>query len=162
VAPGGPRQRRCSRARPRRPRRCHGKRSRAGRQPAGWRSGRVRPGRSPVREPPGGREAVLARPRPGRNGDPVLGRLRPDPPVGRRCRIKTLRSHLSPADLGRLAASGAVPAGPSPLPPAAGGQAVEVERPASRSGLVSLGRHHLLAAEILAGRLVGIRVEPPP
>jgi hypothetical protein len=31
-------------------------------------------------------------------------------------RIKTLRSHLSPADLRRLAASGAVPAGPPPLP----------------------------------------------
>jgi hypothetical protein len=74
-------------------------------------------------------------------------------------RIKTLRSHLSPADLAKLAASGAVPAGPSPLPPAAGGQAVEVERPVSRSGLVSLGRHRLLAAEILAGQLVGIRIE---
>jgi Integrase core domain len=76
-------------------------------------------------------------------------------------RIKTLRSHLSPADLTRLAASGAVPAGPSPLPPAAGGgQAVEVERPVSRSGLVSLGSHRLLAAEIHAGQLVGIRIEP--
>jgi Integrase core domain len=75
-------------------------------------------------------------------------------------RIKTLRSHLSPADLGKLAAHGAVPAGPSPLPPAAGGQAVEVERPVSRSGLVSLGPHRLLAAEILGGQLVGIRIEP--
>jgi transposase InsO family protein len=75
-------------------------------------------------------------------------------------RIKTLRSHLSPADLGRLAASGAVPAGPSPLPPAADGQAVEVERPVSRGGLVSLGPHRLLAAEILGGQLVGIRIEP--
>ena len=75
-------------------------------------------------------------------------------------RIKTLRSHLSPADLRRLAASGAVPAGPSPLPPAAGTSAIEVERPVSRSGLVSLGSHRLLAAEILAGQLVGIRIEP--
>jgi transposase InsO family protein len=75
-------------------------------------------------------------------------------------RIKTLRSHLSPADLTRLAANGAVPAGPSPLPHAAGTHAVEVERPVSRSGLVSLGRHRLLAAEILAGQLVGIRIEP--
>jgi transposase InsO family protein len=75
-------------------------------------------------------------------------------------RIKTLRSHLSPADLARLAANGAVPAGPSPLPPAAGGQAVEVERPVSRGGLVSLGGHRLLAAEILGGQLVGIRIEP--
>jgi Integrase core domain len=74
--------------------------------------------------------------------------------------IKTLRSHLSPADLVRLAASGAVPAGPSPLPPAAGTSAVEVERPVSRSGLVSLGARRLLAAEILAGQLAGIRIEP--
>ena len=75
-------------------------------------------------------------------------------------RIKTLRSHLSPADLRRLAAGGAVPAGPCPLPPAAGGQAVEVERPVSRGGLVSLGPRRLLAAEILGGQLVGIRIEP--
>ena len=76
-------------------------------------------------------------------------------------RIKTLRSHLSPADLDRLSASGAAPAGPSPLPVAAGSsQAVEVDRVVSRSGLVSLGPHRLLAAEILAGQLVGIRIEP--
>ena len=76
-------------------------------------------------------------------------------------RIKTVRSHLSPADLRKLAAGGAVPAGPSPLPQhAAGGQAVEVERPVSRGGLVSLGNRRLLAAEILAGQLVAIRIEP--
>jgi hypothetical protein len=75
-------------------------------------------------------------------------------------RIKTLRSHLSVADLAKLAANGAVPAGPSPLPPLEDGQAVEVERPVSRGGLVSLGRHRLLAAEILGGQLVGIRIEP--
>jgi transposase InsO family protein len=76
-------------------------------------------------------------------------------------RIKTLRSHLSPADLRRLAASGAVPAGPPPLPQhAADGRAVEVERPVSRGGLVSLGPRRLVAAEILGGQLVGIRIEP--
>jgi hypothetical protein len=75
--------------------------------------------------------------------------------------VSALRSHLSPADLARLSAGGAVPAGPSPLQAAAGaGQAIEVERPVSRSGLVSLGPHRLLAAEILAGQLVGIRIEP--
>ncbi len=58
------------------------------------------------------------------------------------------------------------PAAPYPpgrhhfLPAAGGGQAVEVERPVSRSGLVSLGPHRLLAAEILAGQLAGIRIEP--
>jgi hypothetical protein len=76
-------------------------------------------------------------------------------------RIKTLRSHLSPADLRRLAASGAVPAGPSPLPQhAADGRAVEVERPVSRGGLVSLGPRRLVAAEILGRQLAGIRIEP--
>jgi transposase InsO family protein len=75
-------------------------------------------------------------------------------------RIKTLRSHLSVNDLARLAANGGAPAGPSPLPPIEDGQAVEVDRPVSRGGLVSLGRHRLLAAEILGGQLVGIRIEP--
>ena len=75
-------------------------------------------------------------------------------------RIKTLRSHLSVNDLAKLAATGAVPAGPAPLPPAEDGQAVEVERPVSRGGLVCLGPHRLLAAEILGGQLVGIRIEP--
>jgi transposase InsO family protein len=75
-------------------------------------------------------------------------------------RIKTLRSHLSVNDLARLAANGGAPAGPSPLPPVEDGQAVEVDRPVSRGGLVSLGRHRLLAAEILGGQLVGIRIEP--
>jgi transposase InsO family protein len=75
-------------------------------------------------------------------------------------RIKTLRSHLSVADLAKLAATGAVPAGASPLPPIEDGQAAEIERPVSRGGLVSLGRHRLLAAEILGGQLVGIRIEP--
>src|SRR5215472_15032566 len=72
-------------------------------------------------------------------------------------RIKTLRSHLSVNDLAKLAATGAVPAGPAPLPPAEDGQAVEIERPVSRGGLVCLGPHRLLAAEILGGQLVGIR-----
>jgi hypothetical protein len=74
-------------------------------------------------------------------------------------RIKTLRSHLSVNDLAKLAAAGAVPAGPAPLA-AEDGQALEVERPVSRGGLVCLGPHRLLAAEILGGQLVGIRIEP--
>jgi hypothetical protein len=75
-------------------------------------------------------------------------------------RIKTVRSHLSVADLCRLRSKGAVPAGPPPLPRAQDGEAVEVERLVSRHGLVALGPRRLLAAEILAGRLVGIRIEP--
>lgn len=75
-------------------------------------------------------------------------------------RIKTVRSHLSVADLVTLIAQGAVPAGSSPLPPVEGGEAVEVERSVSRLGLVCLAGRQLLAAEILGGRRVGIRIEP--
>ena len=75
-------------------------------------------------------------------------------------RIKTVRSHLSVAYLARLIAQGAVPAGPAPLPPVQDGHAVEVERCVSRIGLVCLAGRQLLAAEILGGRRVGIRIEP--
>jgi transposase InsO family protein len=74
-------------------------------------------------------------------------------------RIKTVRSHLSVNDLARLTAQGAVPAGPSPLPPAEDGDAVEVDRCVSRIGLVCLAGQQLHAAEILAGRRVTIRIE---
>ncbi|MEW1955927.1 IS481 family transposase, partial [Terrabacter sp. NPDC080008] len=75
-------------------------------------------------------------------------------------RVKTVRSQLSVADLCRLRANGAVPAGPSPLPRPEQGEAIELERVVSRTGLVALGPRRLLAAEILAGRRVGIRIEP--
>ena len=75
-------------------------------------------------------------------------------------RIKTVRSHLSVNDLAKLVAQGAVPAASSPLPPVEDGDAIEVERCVSRLGLVSLGGKQLLAAEILGGRRVGIRIEP--
>ncbi len=75
-------------------------------------------------------------------------------------RLKTVRSHLSVNDLARLTAQGAVPAGPAPLPPIEEGDAVEVERCVSRLGLVCLAGRQLLAAEILGGRRVGIRIEP--
>jgi len=74
-------------------------------------------------------------------------------------RVKTVRSHLSVTDLARLVAEGAVNAGPSPLPPIEPGDAIEVERVVSKDGLVALGGHLLLAAEILSGRRVGIRIE---
>ena len=82
-------------------------------------------------------------------------------------RVKTLRSHLSVNDLARLTAAGAVPAGPSPLPrpePVARRRgpiaAVEVERCIARNGRVCLAGQSVPAAEVLAGRLVGIRIEP--
>jgi transposase InsO family protein len=80
-------------------------------------------------------------------------------------RIKTLRSRFTAADLDTLAAHGAVPAGPPPLPSNGGPGSrsnkmiVEVERTVSRGGTVSLGRRVLVAAEILAGRRVGIYIE---
>lgn len=75
-------------------------------------------------------------------------------------RIKTVRSHLSVNDLAKLVAQGATNAGPSPLPPIEEGDAVEVERAVSSLGHVSLAGHQLLAAEILGGLPVGIRIEP--
>jgi transposase InsO family protein len=77
-------------------------------------------------------------------------------------RVKSLRSHLSSADLTELARAGATPAGPPPLPtvePGHGG-AVEVDRNVSNSGIVGLGGRQVLAAEILRGRRVTIRIEP--
>jgi transposase InsO family protein len=74
-------------------------------------------------------------------------------------RIKSLRSHLSGADLAKLIATGACPAGPPPLPPPRPSPALEVDRTVNRNGMIGLGGRTILAAEILAGRRVGIRVE---
>ena len=74
-------------------------------------------------------------------------------------RIKTLRSHLSTADLTALAATGR-PAGPEPLPSAEPGAAIEVDRIVSKDGAVHLASRYVLAAEILGGRRVAIRIEP--
>jgi transposase InsO family protein len=75
-------------------------------------------------------------------------------------RLKTVRSHLSSADLARLAATGGRPAGPPPLPPPEpDGGAVEVDRVVSRAGTVSLGGRVVLAAEILGGRRVTARID---
>jgi hypothetical protein len=75
-------------------------------------------------------------------------------------RVKSIRSHLSETDLRRLVATGAVNAGPSPLPGPEDGTAIEVDRVVGSGGTVSLGQQVILAAEILAGRQVGIRIEP--
>jgi transposase InsO family protein len=74
-------------------------------------------------------------------------------------KVKTVRSHLTVNDLARLVAEGAVNAGPSPLPPIQDGAAVEVDRAIGSGGITSLGGKVILAAEILAGRRVGIRIE---
>src|SRR5204863_3776400 len=62
----------------------------------------------------------------------------------------------------QLARTGGRPAGPSPLPTAPTGgpvAAVEVDRTVNACGQVSLGHHTVLAAEILAGRRISVRVE---
>jgi len=74
-------------------------------------------------------------------------------------RVKSVRSHLSTADLARLAASGGTPAGPPPIPAGQPGAAIEVDRAVSKDGHVSLGGRYYLAAEILGGTLVSIRIE---
>jgi hypothetical protein len=74
-------------------------------------------------------------------------------------RVKSVRSHLSTADLAKLRATGARPAGPPPLPKAEPGAAIEVERVVSKDGAVHLANRNILAAEILGGRRVGIRIE---
>ena len=74
-------------------------------------------------------------------------------------RVKSLRSHYSSADLAQLRRHGARPAGPPPLPPVEPGAAVEVDRAVNNSGLVGLAGQQILAAEILAGRPVIVRVE---
>ena len=67
--------------------------------------------------------------------------------------------HLSTTDLAKLIASGAVPAGPAPLPGIQDGAALEVERIVSSAGLISLANKQILVAERLGGMLVGVRIE---
>ncbi len=74
-------------------------------------------------------------------------------------RIKPVRSHLSTAGLAKLAATGARPGGPPPLPKAQPGAAIEVERVVSKDGQVHLAGRYVIAAEILGGRRVGVRIE---
>jgi transposase InsO family protein len=74
-------------------------------------------------------------------------------------RIKSVRSHLSAADLTALAATGGRPAGPPPLPPAEPGAAIEVDRIVSRNGAVPLAGRYVAAGEILSGRRLSIRIE---
>ena len=75
-------------------------------------------------------------------------------------RVKSLRSHLSSRDLTELAEHGATLAGPPPLPPAEDGAVIEVDRAVNNSGMVSLAGLQVLAAEILGGRPVIVRIEP--
>ncbi|HEY2261432.1 MAG TPA: integrase core domain-containing protein, partial [Streptosporangiaceae bacterium] len=73
-------------------------------------------------------------------------------------RIKTLPSRLGITELARLAAGGARPAGPSPLP-AGTGTAVEAERTVSAAGLISLAGAQLNVGCQLAGQRVIVRMD---
>jgi transposase InsO family protein len=75
-------------------------------------------------------------------------------------RIKSLASHLTIRDLERLVVKGAANAGPPPIPAIADGDVVEVDRVISPAGTFALGGKILVGAAILAGRQVGIRIEP--
>jgi transposase InsO family protein len=73
-------------------------------------------------------------------------------------RIKTLPSRLGVAELARLAASGARPAGPSPLL-AGTGTVVEVERTVNACGLAGLAGAQFNVGYQLAGQRVTLRMD---
>src|SRR5262249_19238465 len=75
-------------------------------------------------------------------------------------RVKTLPSRLDARDLARLAASGARPARPPPLPPASG-DVIEVERTVNASGNVSPGTPTSRPGLPLAGQRVPLRLDGP-
>jgi transposase InsO family protein len=75
-------------------------------------------------------------------------------------RIKTLPSRLDRRDIARLTAAGAMPAGPSPMPPSSGG-VIELERTVTAAGNISLGSHVIGAGLPLAGQRVTLRLEGP-
>jgi transposase InsO family protein len=75
-------------------------------------------------------------------------------------RIKTVPSRLGVTELARLAASGARPAGPCPLP-AGNAAVIEVDRTVNATGLVSLASQQVSAGLPLAGQRVTLRMEGP-
>ncbi|MGL5856844.1 MAG: IS481 family transposase [Angustibacter sp.] len=76
-------------------------------------------------------------------------------------RIKSVRSRFTTAQMNKLIAQGAVPAGPPPQAsckrPENG--VVEVERTVSSGGTISLGSRVVLVAWMLGGRRVGVWIE---
>jgi hypothetical protein len=73
-------------------------------------------------------------------------------------RLKTLPSRLGVIELARLAADGARPAGPPPLP-AGASTAVEVERMVNGVGLAGLAGRQLNVGYELAGQRVTLRMD---
>ncbi|HEX3715642.1 MAG TPA: integrase core domain-containing protein [Trebonia sp.] len=74
-------------------------------------------------------------------------------------RLKTLPSRLGISELARLAADGARPAGPSPLPPPGTSTAVEVERTVNAAGLAGLAGAQVNVGYELAGQRVTLRMD---
>jgi Integrase core domain len=75
-------------------------------------------------------------------------------------RIKTLPSRLGASELARLAANGARPAGPSPLP-AGDGAVIEVDRTVNATGTIGLAGQQVGVGLPLAGQRVTVRMEGP-
>jgi transposase InsO family protein len=75
-------------------------------------------------------------------------------------RIKTLPSRLGVTELARLAATGARPAGPSPLP-ASAGTAIEVDRIVNGCGLACLAGAQFNVGYQLAGQKITLRMDGP-
>jgi hypothetical protein len=73
-------------------------------------------------------------------------------------RLKTLPSRLTFVELARLAADGARPAGPSPLPSGTG-TAIEIERTVNGVGLAGLGGRQVNVGSDLAGQRVTLRLD---
>jgi hypothetical protein len=73
-------------------------------------------------------------------------------------RLKTLPSRLTFVELARLAADGARPAGPSPLPSGTG-TAIEIERTVNGVGLAGLGGRQVNVGFDLAGQRVTLRLD---
>jgi hypothetical protein len=70
-------------------------------------------------------------------------------------RVKTVRSHLSTADLAALAAAGGRPAGSPPLPPA---EPVTAQRRASNTGVIMVAGQKIALGRIHAGQVVTVHV----
>jgi hypothetical protein len=73
-------------------------------------------------------------------------------------RLKTLPSRVGVTELARLAAGGARPAGPSPLPPG-NSRAVEVERMVNATGLVGLAGVQVSVGFEFAGQRVTLGMD---
>lgn len=74
-------------------------------------------------------------------------------------RLKTVPSRLTVANLQRLLAEGARPAGPRPIPSGEGGDPIEVDRLVNGTGLINLaGRQHPIGYHF-AGRRLTVRLD---